>query len=238
MAKNKQPSVSSNVLKQWPTELMDITSLLPAGYNPRRITQHALVGLQNSLSQFGLVQPIVWNRNTGNVVGGHQRLEAMKALGETKAQVIVVELSDTQERALNLTLNNPAIQGSWNDEKLEELIASLQAADDFDVESAQDTRLDELIAQFSTSDILLQLPDSDSGSGLEPDEASYAAVVTDAKKPSYARMVSVFMTDVEEGVFYERVNQLKASWGFDTLSEVVVEAVKQCSSRTKEDENL
>ena len=54
-------------------EQMHIAELDPAPYNPRTISPDALAGLRHSVERFGLVEPIVWNRRTGRVVGGHGR---------------------------------------------------------------------------------------------------------------------------------------------------------------------
>lgn len=99
-------------------ERRPIASLEPAAYNPRTITPKALAGLGESLKRFGLVQPVVWNRRTGRVVGGHQRLKALAAAGETETDVAVVDLPEDEERALNVTLNSPAISGEFTPEAL------------------------------------------------------------------------------------------------------------------------
>lgn len=93
--------------KNHETKMMKIADLRPANYNPRAISPAALSGLQASLKRFGLVQPIVVNKRTGNVVGGHQRIKALADLGETEADMVVVDLSEIEEKALNITLNNP-----------------------------------------------------------------------------------------------------------------------------------
>lgn len=105
-----------------------IADLTPAGYNPRTIGKKALKGLQASLREFGLVQPVVWNKRTGTVVGGHQRLKALAAAGETHVDVVVVDLPLEREKALNLALNSEGIQGDWTTEALamlDELHASM-----------------------------------------------------------------------------------------------------------------
>ena len=95
------------------TKIMPLSELHSAEYNPRQISDSALQGLENSIERFGLVQPIVWNKQTGNVVGGHQRIKALQKMGKTEAPVIVVDLSEPEEKALNVTMNNPAIQGEF-----------------------------------------------------------------------------------------------------------------------------
>jgi hypothetical protein len=95
---------------------MKLSRLAPAAYNPRRISRKALEGLKASLSEFGTVQPIVFNKRTKTVVGGHQRIQALKALGETEAPVVIVDLDEKKERVLNVTLNNPKIEGEFTED--------------------------------------------------------------------------------------------------------------------------
>ncbi|MBU1073607.1 ParB N-terminal domain-containing protein, partial [bacterium] len=104
-----------------------IADLTPAPYNPRTISSDALAGLQASVDRFGLVEPVVWNRRTGHVVGGHQRLKALEALGETETQVVVVDLDEAEEKALNVALNSPSIAGEFTPE-LHTLLAEIEAA--------------------------------------------------------------------------------------------------------------
>lgn len=55
-----------------------IDDLKPAPYNPRRIGPEEKVALARSLTTFGDISGLVWNRTTGNLVAGHQRLTALK----------------------------------------------------------------------------------------------------------------------------------------------------------------
>jgi len=107
---------------------MKIEDLKSAGYNPRTISKKALAGLEKSIERFGLVQPIVWNQKTKTVVGGHQRIKALEARGETMVEVLVVSLSKKEEKALNVTLNSQAITGEFTkdiDALLDELKADV-----------------------------------------------------------------------------------------------------------------
>lgn len=90
-----------------------VESLKPAPYNPRVISDKALDGLGASIDRWGIVQPIVWNERTGHVVGGHQRLDILLKRGVTQADVVVVDLPESEEKALNLSLNNPYIAGEF-----------------------------------------------------------------------------------------------------------------------------
>jgi len=94
-------------------ERMRVADLEPASYNPREISDDALAGLGASVDRFGLVEPVVWNRRTGNVVGGHQRLKVLHARGVEETDVVVVDLPEGEEKALNVALNSGRIAGEW-----------------------------------------------------------------------------------------------------------------------------
>jgi DNA modification methylase len=121
--------------------VMRLDALRPAEYNPRTITEEAARGLAASIRRFGLVQPVVWNRRTQRVVGGHQRLDALKSLGKTEAQVVVVDLPEAEEKALNVTLNSPAITGEFTD-GLQAILAELAELPELEFE---ELRLDALL---------------------------------------------------------------------------------------------
>jgi hypothetical protein len=111
-----------NVHKQ---QVITLADWKLSDYNPRSITREAMDGLKASIREFGMVQPIVVNEVTGNVVGGHQRYRALVEMERETAPAIVVSMDELQEKALNLTLNNLAIQGRFVDEKLDELLHQL-----------------------------------------------------------------------------------------------------------------
>jgi len=99
-----------------------------ADYNPRSITKPAAKRLQTSIRNHGLVGGIVWNEATGSIVGGHQRLKQLDELeGGTNylVEVDVVNVSVEQEMQLNIALNNASMQGSWDNDKLAEMLMEL-----------------------------------------------------------------------------------------------------------------
>jgi DNA modification methylase len=115
-------------VKTYQTERVSLKDLRPADYNPRSISDAALEGLAKSMSEFGIVEPIIWNRRTGHVVGGHQRLKVMQKQGLAEADVIVVDLTEAKERALNVALNSPTIAGEFTDD-LDALLLSIQESE-------------------------------------------------------------------------------------------------------------
>lgn len=103
---------------------MRLSDLKPAEYNPRRISEEAFEGLGHSISRFGLLANIVWNKRSGNIVGGHQRYRHLLDMGETETEVIVVDLDDNEEVALNITLNNREVRGDFTKDVVEQLRVS------------------------------------------------------------------------------------------------------------------
>jgi len=110
--------VAPNDLGRVRVETRPLAELIPAAYNPRRISPEALAGLGESIGRFGLVQPVVVNARTGHVVGGHQRLKVLEARGAQDTDVVVVDLPEAEEKALNLALNSQAISGEWTEAAL------------------------------------------------------------------------------------------------------------------------
>jgi len=114
-------------------EKKNTLDLLPAEYNPRKDLKPSdaeYEKLKRSIEQFGYVEPVIWNKTTSRVVGGHQRLKVLIDIGIAEVECVVVEMDEDKEKALNVALNK--ISGDWDKNKLALLISDLQGAD-FDV---------------------------------------------------------------------------------------------------------
>ncbi len=111
-----------------------VSEINPAPYNSRVDLQPQdpeYQDLENSLSTFGYVDPIIWNEKTGNLIGGHQRLKILIAQGLKEIEVSVVSLSLEQEKLFNLALNK--ISGRWDEHKLAVLLDELQKIPEIDL---------------------------------------------------------------------------------------------------------
>ena len=80
------------------------TELKPATYNPRQISTKQYNDLKASVKKFGLVDPIIVNKDN-TVIGGHQRLKICKELKYIEIDCVVLDLSKEEERELNIRLN-------------------------------------------------------------------------------------------------------------------------------------
>ena len=114
-------------------ETKKLQELIPADYNPRKDLQPGdpeYEKLKRSIDEFGYVDPIIWNKRTGRICGGHQRFKILKAQGVEEAEVVIVDFDEEKEKAFNIALNK--VNGDWDKDKLALLITDLQASD-FDV---------------------------------------------------------------------------------------------------------
>lgn len=90
------------------TKRRKISSLKRAEYNPRYMTASQREALKESLVKFGMVKPIILNINPKRkdiLIGGHQRLDIWEELGNTYVYCIELNLSEKEERELNIRLN-------------------------------------------------------------------------------------------------------------------------------------
>lgn len=106
---------------------MKLSDLKVAEYNPRvnlKPGMQEYEKLKQSILEFGFVDPPIYNIQTGNLVGGHQRVAVARELGLfNEIEVSVVNLPLNKEKALNVALNK--ISGQWDEEKLYVLLNEL-----------------------------------------------------------------------------------------------------------------
>lgn len=111
-------------------EKVKIEKIKCAEYNPRKDLQETdkkYNEIKNSLSTFGMLEPIIWNKRTGNIIGGHQRFKILKMQGATEIECSVVDFDLEKEKACNIALNN--VSGEWDNDKLDQLLFDLQYSD-------------------------------------------------------------------------------------------------------------
>jgi len=98
-------------------ERIEINKLKPATYNPRQISKKQYKDLEESIDKFGLVDPIIVNRDM-TIIGGHQRYKIWKEkakqskMDDITIPCVVLELNKEEERELNIRLNKSG--GEWD----------------------------------------------------------------------------------------------------------------------------
>lgn len=125
--------------------VVEISQLKRAEYNPRKELTPAdpeYQQLKKSIVEFGYVVPVVINSDM-TVIGGHQGLTVLEDLGYKKIECSVQNLDKTHEKALNLALNK--INGIWDNEKLEKILAELKELEfDMDITGFSAEELNEI----------------------------------------------------------------------------------------------
>ena len=94
-----------------------IVDIIFAEYNPRELTQIQHQDLKDSITRFGLVDPLIVNTHKERkniLVGGHQRLRIVKELGYKDVPCVEVNLTPDKERELNVRLNKNTGQWDWD----------------------------------------------------------------------------------------------------------------------------
>jgi len=120
-------------------KLRTMDDLIAAEYNPRCIDDASADGLASSIDRFGDISGITWNARTGRIVCGHQRVAQLRKLGAQlvdgalqvasgdRFPVRVVDWSEAEEKAANVSANNPHITGSFNDD-VDSLLAEIRGS--------------------------------------------------------------------------------------------------------------
>ena len=114
-------SMANSKYQNFTVETIHRSQIKNAEYNPRIMDKEAKKRLKKNLQENGLVSALTWNRRTGNLCGGHQRIEQLDALEKNQdytLDVCVVDVDEKQEAKLNVILNNPSMQGEWDIDKL------------------------------------------------------------------------------------------------------------------------
>lgn len=118
-------------------------------YNPRIIGDKEYKDLKKSMKKMLLKEPLIWNKKTGHLVGGHQRIRILdeewnkKHEGEDyKLTVAKVDIDLKEEIELNIALNNPRIMGRYSFDKMHDLLTSdFYPEIDYDVACIKDEDL-------------------------------------------------------------------------------------------------
>ena len=156
-------------------EKMKLSELRPAEYNPRvelKPGMEEYEKLKQSILEFGFVDPPIFNKRTGNLVGGHQRVSVAKDLGIGEIEVSIVDLPIEKEKALNIALNKISVQ--WDEDKLALLLNELDE-NELNISGFTDKEIQEVIDQYDMR-LDLETEAIDDGFEFELPEKSKAAL--------------------------------------------------------------
>jgi ParB-like chromosome segregation protein Spo0J len=189
-------------------ETLQLNKLYPAKYNPRTITKDEFEGLKTSLETFGQQENLIVNKDM-TIISGHQRYNAMKALGWTEAVCNLVDLDKHQEKKLNVLMNSKAISGKYDDLKLSEILEELKLDEDY-----EELRLN-IIEPLDLSELDYSILDTDT----ELDE-EMKAMADNVKKA-----IQIEFKAEDYDIAYEIVKSARAKNMY--IGEVMIEAIKR-----------
>lgn len=109
--------------QKFEAQTIERTLIKNAPYNPRVISDENKKKLKSNIKRVGLLDTLVWNKRSGNLVSGHQRLSILDILeGNDKylLTVSVCDLDEKTEKEQNVFFNQTKAQGEYDLTKLEE----------------------------------------------------------------------------------------------------------------------
>jgi len=218
-------------LQKFEARTINRSQITEAAYNPRDIENDNEKRLFKNLEDRGLLDTLVWNETTGNLVSGHRRLQKLdkyamrhlKSLDYTLT-VAVVQLSVKEEIEQNIFFNNQKAQGHFDDEKMLDIFQGTSLPKiDFELAGfdAEDIQL------FGIQDDLVNNPKGDIGelmqsfedikeskkASVSPEEyAEKKAQVKNIKKETTKNEVDTyvtitFSTQAAKQAFMQKVQQ-------------------------------
>lgn len=128
---------------------MKLSELRAADYNPRVDLIPGMAEyekLKNSIEEFGFVDPPIFNKQTGHLVGGHQRVAVAKDIGITEIDVSVVNMTLDREKQLNVALNK--VSGQWDHEKLAQLLSEF-SDEQINLTGFEQSEVDDLLNTYN-----------------------------------------------------------------------------------------
>jgi len=99
------------------TIIRKIDELIFAEYNPRQLTKDQYKNLKDSITRFGIVDPIIINKHPERdnvIIGGHQRCRLAKDLGHKEIPCVELDLNPDKEKELNIRLNKNTGEWDWD----------------------------------------------------------------------------------------------------------------------------
>ena len=90
-----EKKIDLSPIKRWEIIEMKLSGMNPAPYNPKHHTEDFLDKLENSMKLHGMVQFLVWNKRTRNLVDGHGKYNILQRNGIIKG----ARLEGNQDRA-------------------------------------------------------------------------------------------------------------------------------------------
>ena len=134
-------------VEMWPLE-----RLQEYEYNPRK-NDHAVEKFAEAIREFGFRVPVI-ARSDGQVVDGHLRIKAARAVGLAEVPVVLADdLTDAQVKAFRISINRMAELAEWDDDLLSRELAALDALDvDLGLTGLEDEYIKDLLQAIESTE--------------------------------------------------------------------------------------
>jgi hypothetical protein len=129
------------------TVIIKRSQIRNAPYNPRKITKRERENLYKLLDSHKLVEDLVWNKLTGNLVSGHQRLTWIdlkareRELKDFDIRISQIDVDEKEEMEINLGMNNDAAMGKFDLDLMGDMLEKI----DYGLAGFDDKAIEELI---------------------------------------------------------------------------------------------
>ena len=216
--------------------------------NPRTHDETNLAAIRSSLREHGQVEPIVVQKSSHMIIAGNGRASAMRALGWETANAVVLDVDDTEARALSIKLNRTAELAGWDEDVLAAHFAELSELSRFDVSDFgfDDDDLASLLDSYASSADELDVPTDEGTSTAEASSAdstskddSTSSTLDEHTQPtdmraSKQREIRLYLSPDDEQTLQLRVRALAQSYERDNVTDTIVEAVAREFARLDE----
>jgi hypothetical protein len=205
--------------------------------NPRTITPEQLKMLADSLKRFGDLSGLVYNTQTGHLVGGHQRV---KLLGESPVTITerykaptptgtlaegyvtyegerfvyrAVNWDTATEEAAMIAANKHG--GDWDFPALSQLLVELDGSDfDLSLTGFSAAELEKMVKVFQPGE---------TEESVEPLTAEDMNLL-----PAHVRMVQLFLTVETLPAFMDKIRTLQSVYRCENITDTAVLCVEKC----------
>lgn len=180
------PDVSD--LTVHPVVMVTISSVNPAPYNPRKISPEMLLSLKENIRLHGFVSPLVIQKTGMVLIGGHQRLRAVKELCIEEGRnlpslpAVILDVDDRTAKKMNIALNK--ISGEFDVPLLSELLETMHE-----------------VTPIEPEEVLMM--------GFEQEEFSKIIVLNDPP-PDLVPPVSAFAKSITLSLVFENIEMRNA----------------------------